>query len=280
LIHLHEIIDMASIIPGYEYDIFISYRHNDNRSGWVTEFVAALQEELAATLKESVSVYFDTNPLDGLLETHNVDKSLEGKLKCLIFIPIISQTYCDSKSFAWQHEFLAFNKMAKEDQFGRDIKLAGGNVASRILPIKIHELDEEDKSLLENELGGVLRSIEFIYKASGVNRPLKPNDERVENLNHTYYRDQVNKIANAIKEIIGGLKNPSLSIVIPTWKDSSPVSRSNPEPFESIAVLPFANMSSDPEQEYFSDGISEEIINMLAQVPGLKVAGRTSAFSF
>jgi adenylate cyclase len=48
----------------------------------------------------------------------------------------------------------------------------------------------------------------------------------------------------------------------------------------SIAVLPFANMSSDPEQDFFSDGISEEIINMLAQVPGLKVAGRTSAFSF
>jgi len=43
---------MASIVPGYKYDIFISYRQNDNRSGWVTEFVAALQEELAATLKE------------------------------------------------------------------------------------------------------------------------------------------------------------------------------------------------------------------------------------
>ena len=98
---------MASIIPGYEYDIFISYRHNDNRSGWVTEFVAALQEELAATVKEPVSVYFDTNPHDGLLETHNVDKSLEGKLKCLIFIPVISQTYCDSNCFAWQNEFLA-----------------------------------------------------------------------------------------------------------------------------------------------------------------------------
>ena len=48
----------------------------------------------------------------------------------------------------------------------------------------------------------------------------------------------------------------------------------------SIAVLPFTNMSSDPEQEFFSDGISEEIINMLAQVSGLKVAGRTSSFSF
>ena len=48
----------------------------------------------------------------------------------------------------------------------------------------------------------------------------------------------------------------------------------------SIAVLPFTNMSSDPEQEYFSDGISEEIINTLGQVPNLKVTGRTSSFTF
>ena len=44
---------------------------------------------------------------------------------------------------------------------------------------------------------------------------------------------------------------------------------------KSIAVLPFVNMSSDPEQDYFSDGISEEILNALAQVKELKVAGRT-----
>ena len=49
---------------------------------------------------------------------------------------------------------------------------------------------------------------------------------------------------------------------------------------KSIAVLPFVNMSSDPEQEYFSDGISEEIINMLAQVHQLKVIARTSCFAF
>jgi TolB-like protein/Tfp pilus assembly protein PilF len=48
----------------------------------------------------------------------------------------------------------------------------------------------------------------------------------------------------------------------------------------SIAVLPFVNMSSDTEQEYFSDGISEEILNSLAQVKELKVAGRTSSFAF
>ncbi|HMB61363.1 MAG TPA: hypothetical protein VKN35_15730 [Xanthomonadales bacterium] len=48
----------------------------------------------------------------------------------------------------------------------------------------------------------------------------------------------------------------------------------------SIAVLPFVNMSSDPEQEFFSDGISEEILNALARVKELKVAGRTSSFAF
>jgi len=72
---------MSSLIQGYEYDIFISYRHNDNRSGWVTEFVKALQEEFGATIKDLVSVYFDSNPHDGLLETHDVDKTLKDKLK-------------------------------------------------------------------------------------------------------------------------------------------------------------------------------------------------------
>ena len=96
--------------------------------------------------------------------------------------------------------------MAKEDQFGRDIKLNSGNVASRILPIKIHDLDAEDKTLLENELGGVLRAVEFIYKEPGVNRPLKPSDNKNDNLNKSDYRNQVNKVANAIKEIITALK--------------------------------------------------------------------------
>ena len=49
---------------------------------------------------------------------------------------------------------------------------------------------------------------------------------------------------------------------------------------KSIAVLPFVNMSSDPEQEYFSDGLSEEILNLLAKVPELKVTARTSSFAF
>ncbi len=51
-------------------------------------------------------------------------------------------------------------------------------------------------------------------------------------------------------------------------------------PEKSIAVLAFENMSGDPEQEYFSDGISEELLNLLAQIPELRVISRSSAFSF
>ena len=51
-------------------------------------------------------------------------------------------------------------------------------------------------------------------------------------------------------------------------------------PPNSIAVLPFVNMSSDVEQEFFSDGISEELLNLLARLPELQVIARTSSFAF
>ena len=88
---------MPSIIPGYEYDIFISYRQKDNRSDqWVTKFVQALREELDATFKEDISIYFDENPYDGLRETHviyrlqitdrNIDKQHKSEIDSLINI--------------------------------------------------------------------------------------------------------------------------------------------------------------------------------------------------
>ena len=82
---------MGSIIEGYNYDIFISYRQKDNKhDGWVTEFVDNLKGELESTFKEEISVYFDINPHDGLLEIHNINASLKEKIKCLIFVLIFS----------------------------------------------------------------------------------------------------------------------------------------------------------------------------------------------
>jgi hypothetical protein len=281
---------MSSIVQGFEYDIFISYRQKDNKyDGWVTEFVNNLRKELEATFKEEISIYFDENPHDGILETYDVDKSLEDKLKCLIFIPIISQTYCDPKSFAWKNEFIAFNRTAANDLIGNKVKLSNGNVTGRILPVKIHDLDSTDKTLLESELEGPVRAVEFIYKSPGVNRPLKPDDSRTENLNHTYYRDQINKVANAVKEIITAVKfqdagqndhidrklnsknnvgykvSKKLNLKIAVWSliilvlavssylllpVLSKTSIDNAD--KSIAVLPFENLSNEPDQENFS----------------------------
>jgi tetratricopeptide (TPR) repeat protein len=205
---------MASLIPGYEYDIFISYRQKDNKNeGWVAEFVKHLKGELESTFKEEISVYFDINPHDGLLETHDVGASLKEKLNCLIFIPVVSRTYCDPKSFAWEHEFKAFIDQASNDQFGLKVKLPNGNIASRVLPIRIHDLDPEDIKLFESVVGGILRGIEFIYKSAGVNRPLRASEDHPhDNLNKTYYRDQINKVANAIDEIFQGLKRSNTKI--------------------------------------------------------------------
>jgi hypothetical protein len=199
---------MASIIEGYTYDIFISYRQKDNKyDGWVTEFVVNFKKELEATFKEDISVYFDINPHDGLLETHDVDESLKEKRKCIVFIPIVSRIYCDTNSFAWEHEFKAFLWQASNDKFGLKVKLPTGNVASRVLPIRIYDLEAADIKLYESVLGGVLRGVEFIYKSAGVNRPLRAfEDHPQDNLNKTYYRDQINKVANSTKEIINTIR--------------------------------------------------------------------------
>lgn len=67
----------------------------------------------------------------------------------------------------------------------------------------------------------------------------------------------------------GGTKDGALKVIpVPTTQE------------KSIAVLPFTNMSNDPEQEYFSDGIAEEIINSLTHIKDLKIAGRTSSAQF
>jgi len=383
---------MPSLIAGYEYDIFISYRQKDNRQdGWVTQFVKALQNELDATFKEDVSIYFDVNPSDGLLETHDVEDSLKGKLKCLVFIPIISQTYCDPKSFAWQHEFLAFKKITTQDAPGLKIKLPGGNVANRILPVRIHELDPDDRQLAEEELGGVLRSIDFIYKSSGVNRPLTAKDDEIRTPGQILYRDQINKVANSIKELIAGMRNmggesrhprvrkpavgdhPSTGglweelkrrnifrvvtvyagagwlivqialatftpLHLPEWAltlliafillgfpiaiilawafEGSPQGTlietrsdqkkrfaprvaivaipiviiislftyfkffNNPITDKSVAVIPFVNMTGDKGQEYFSDGMTEEILNHLSKISTIRVISRQSSMKY
>ena len=87
-----------------------------------------------------------------------------------------------------------------------------------------------------------------------------------------------------VEHLVDGLRKAGLkvddvqgaAVAKPTAETASGAHSVTP----SIAVLPFANMSDDKDQDYFSDGLAEEIINLLAQISGLKVIARTSAFAF
>ncbi|HEX2975658.1 MAG TPA: tetratricopeptide repeat protein, partial [Bacteroidales bacterium] len=305
---------MASLIPDYEYDIFISYRRKDNKhDGWVTEFVNNLKGELESSFKEDVSVYFDENPHDSLLETYDVDASLRDKLKCLVFIPILSRTYCDPKSFAWKHEFETFVDIASHDRFGLKIRLPNGYVASRVLPVRIYDLDPADSELFGSVIGGVIRSVDFIYLSPGVNRPLLPKEEKPhENLNHTNYRDQINKVGNSMKDIISSMMLSSVKSV-PARKAAfadtqQPVKRKIPPLIagisallflliltvlflphlfrleksieKSIAVLPLIYDSPADTNLYYMNAMMGNVLTHLQEIRELSPRSRTSSEKF
>lgn len=199
---------LTSILPDFDCDIYVSYRFNDNKyDGWVTEFVEKLTQELSATLKDKLSIYFDNNPEENRKPYYEENSLIPRQIKSLIFIPIVSQTYCDTSSLVWNEEFKGFQAGAKNDHFGTSIKLNSGNPASRVIPVKIHDIDADDIKLLETELSGGMRSVDFIYREDGVNRPLHPaDDEKFATALRPLYRNQVNKLANIIKDIVSGIK--------------------------------------------------------------------------
>jgi TolB-like protein len=294
---------MPSLVPGFEYDIFVSCRQKDNKyDNWVTEFVQNLKRELESTFKEEISVYFNISP-------HDADGSLKEKLKCLVFIPVISLTYCDPKSFVWENEFKAFIRQASEDMFGLNVKLPSGRFVNRILPVRIHQLDETDNKLFEQAAGEAIRGIYFIYREPGVNRPLTTEDDEEKNLEGISYRNQINKVANAIKEIIDGVRNTEKTGIKKTEESISRrpapqrrnatgiiaavlitlalvtagyliISRLKEQPEKSIAVLPFYNDSPDAENTYFINGVMDEILNNLQKIKDFKTISRTSAEQF
>ncbi len=112
------------------------------------------------------------------------------------------------------------------------------------------------------------------HKSERPKDPKELNAQIPENLNNIIMRclekDKEKRYQN-VRKILSEIKDieveKHITMKIPEWKNS-------------IAVLPFKNMSADPEQEYFCEGIAEEIINTLTHIKDLRVVARTSAFSF
>jgi TolB-like protein len=91
--------------------------------------------------------------------------------------------------------------------------------------------------------------------------------------------DRADELATKADAVVGA--GPTADVSSPRLASATPApAPATTEERASIAVLPFVNMSSDAEQEYFSDGLSEELLNQLAQIEDLRVIGRTSSFAF
>jgi TolB-like protein/Flp pilus assembly protein TadD len=110
---------------------------------------------------------------------------------------------------------------------------------------------------------------------------LKPDVART--IRHEFSKWFVDR--ELVEHIVEGLRKAGLDVPAADGSGSSQSARigtaaQKPPVQRSIAVLPFANLSADKEQDYFSDGLAEEILNLLAKIPGLKVISRTSSFAF
>ncbi len=140
--------------------------------------------------------------------------------------------------------------------------------------------DPEARYQSAAEIGVELRDLNVQRQFFGSTREDVPPEKQREDMRESTGRSRR-------RVLLGIALSGALLLAIALWlvrhaQSPSPSDTSSPVVADtnSIAVLPFVNMSSDKEQEYFSDGLTEELLNVLAQVPDLKVAGRTSSFMF
>jgi TolB-like protein len=270
--------------------VFLSYASQD---------AEAAQRICAALRSGGVEVWFDQSELRG---GDAWDRSIRKQIKtCALFIPIISRSTHDRDEGYFRLEWkLAVDRchlMAADKAF--------------LLPVVIDDTRDDDDRVPER-----FREVQWTRLPDGITPAAFV--ERVQRLlsgepalgpnKTTSATARVSAAPTTQKPVLTSWRSKAVLLVpialvavafgylvasrfvlskrgadvgaaAPPVAQSTPAIAFNPPP-HSIAVLPFVNMSGEKEQEYFSDGLTEELLNSLAEINGLQVAARTSAFSF
>ncbi len=194
---------------------------------------------------EGLDVWFDQSELRG---GEAWDASIRKQIKeCALFVPIISANTNAREEGYFRREWnLAVNRMldmAEHKAFLLPVILDGVSEPAAVVPDKFRER-QWSRLVSDGEISAFAKRAAKLLvgtEPSGINAP---------------------KVAPELEY--------SKTTAAPVRPDDTP----------SIAVLPFVNMSRDEENEYFADGLAEELLNVIARIRGLRVAARTSSFSF
>jgi TolB-like protein/Tfp pilus assembly protein PilF len=266
--------------------VFLSYASQDAQ--------AALQ--LCEALRAAgIEVWFDQSELRG---GDAWDASIRKQIKsCALFIPVISQTTHDRVEGYFRLEWkLAVDRshlIASDQTFLLpvvidDTKKGDERVPERFREVQWTRVPGGEASPAFVEL--VKRLLSGEPSESIGTRAAAPRTTRQAVV--PWWRSKATLLAVIVAVVValGFVMANRLQVsrrsaegaatTAPAVQNSAAtVAAFNPPP-HSIAVLPFVNLSGDKDQEYFSDGLTEELLNSLAEIDGLQVAARTSAFSF
>jgi TolB-like protein/Tfp pilus assembly protein PilF len=220
--------------------VFLSYASED----------AEAAARICASLRNAgIEVWFDQNELRGGAAW---DSAIKKQIKtCALFIPIIS---ANSRArvegyfrFEWKLAVDRSHLMAVEKAFLLPVVIDGTDEVDARVPDKFHEVQW-------TWLSGGQTSAAFV--------------------------EQVSRLLALGEYLPSAGAAPTVTSRPMTPAVPSPVLQQNPCSEQSIAVLPFVDMSQNKDQEYFSDGLTEELIGLLTRVPELRVPARTSCFYF
>jgi adenylate cyclase len=260
-----------SIVTDPSHAVFLSYASED---------IAAAERICLSLRAAGMEVWFDRNELRG---GDAWDRQIRRQIHdCALFIPIVSQHTQERLEGYFRREWkLAIDRthdIAEQKPFLVPVVVDGTRDQEAFVPDAFRAVQwtrlpggetpaafvERIKRLLSAELSPL----------SAVSRATAAIREPV----RATWRSKSVLLAAVAVVVCAAL---AYFVTDKFWipKHLTPAAAFAPPP-HSIAVLPFVNMSGDKEQEYFSDGLSEEILNLLAGMPSLSVIGRTSSFQF
>jgi adenylate cyclase len=213
---------------------------------YASQDAEAAQKICEALRAAGIEVWFDQSELRG---GDAWDQKIRRELHdCALFVPVISA------NTAARHEGYFRLEWDLADQ--RTHMIAHNRAF--IVPVSVDATSETSADIPES-----FRRVQWTRLPEGETPPV--------------FVERVKRLLSTASTII---RSSPASAAPAAVKRAQPDQLSGTSARKAIAVLPLANMSADPENEYFSDGITEDIINALAKVPGIQVASRTSSFAF